>query len=507
MRSLLLFILAWSGLSFADVVHQNGRYKGNVLIDGTLGVGSTLTLSGGPLSITDTTGANPTLLVKNNAAGGGSIARINIQSTGTAAAAVIRFVPTGTGRGRFQNALTTGYAFENSASTSDLLTLDDDGTFTLTSNANQSIKLNGTSAASLTGPIYAHYGSTTAIDGGFLQIFRRSRNATIGSHTILGNADLISKTIYQGSDGAAFKDAASIEAWTDGTVGLNAMPGRLSFNTTPGASSTLLERVRIDSSGSTSFLANGAASPLATTTKAGTKPVINTTTSGNSLWFGHSNPEYNGILGADSGGGTPWIGAFFYHSPNSNELRRSSPTNVPVSIRFGPSGTIDFTRNASAALDSTFSPTTVGTFNSSGNLEASIRNDGSCGVGNICTGTYSVTFNNNTNLTSISAAAPFNFSRVGQMITVGGQITVQATTANLDTSTSMTLPFPSDFSSSADANGTITCFTANNGVHPAGEVIGANNGNSTVDRATANWTHTTTGAGIRCVLMFIYRLQ
>lgn len=77
----------------------------------------------------------------------------------------------------------------------------------------------------------------------------KSRNATVGSHTVVQSGDSLLNILAEGSDGIAFIHAASIVAAVDGTPGTNDMPGRLTFNTTADGASTLTERFRINSSG------------------------------------------------------------------------------------------------------------------------------------------------------------------------------------------------------------------------------------------------------------------
>jgi len=78
---------------------------------------------------------------------------------------------------------------------------------------------------------------------------RKSRNATIGSHTILQNGDNIGGIVFRGSDGTQFENAAGIFAQVDGTPGTDDMPGRLTFSTTADGTNSYTERMRIDSSG------------------------------------------------------------------------------------------------------------------------------------------------------------------------------------------------------------------------------------------------------------------
>jgi hypothetical protein len=93
--------------------------------------------------------------------------------------------------------------------------------------------------------------------GGVPMIFAKSRNATIGSHTIVGNGEEIGNIFYYGSDGTNFVEAARIVAQVDGTPGTNDMPGRLVFSTTPSGSASPVERMRIASDGRVGIGADG----------------------------------------------------------------------------------------------------------------------------------------------------------------------------------------------------------------------------------------------------------
>jgi hypothetical protein len=81
-------------------------------------------------------------------------------------------------------------------------------------------------------------------------ILDKSRNATVGSHTIVQDNDNLGGILFRGSNGASFDQAAKIEVEVDGTPGVSAdMPGRMVFFTSADGSATPTERMRIDSSG------------------------------------------------------------------------------------------------------------------------------------------------------------------------------------------------------------------------------------------------------------------
>jgi hypothetical protein len=85
-------------------------------------------------------------------------------------------------------------------------------------------------------------------------IFHKSRNATIGSNTIVQNNDSLGALYYYGANGTGYDLAAKIEALVDGTPGAsNDMPGRLVFSTTADGASSPTERMRILADGNTRF--------------------------------------------------------------------------------------------------------------------------------------------------------------------------------------------------------------------------------------------------------------
>ena len=79
--------------------------------------------------------------------------------------------------------------------------------------------------------------------------FYKSRNATVGSATVVQSGDVVGRLRFLGNDGANSRTAAQITAEVDGTPGTNDMPGRLVFSTVPDGSTTVTERLRIKSDG------------------------------------------------------------------------------------------------------------------------------------------------------------------------------------------------------------------------------------------------------------------
>ena len=110
-------------------------------------------------------------------------------------------------------------------------------------------------------PIFAARYAANA-DGAVI-FLAKSRNATVGSHTIVQNGDQIALLQARASNGTSFVDAASILFAVDGTPGAGSdMPGRIVFGTSPDGSTSVTERMRITSDGS--LLINGTTQPVNT---------------------------------------------------------------------------------------------------------------------------------------------------------------------------------------------------------------------------------------------------
>jgi hypothetical protein len=77
----------------------------------------------------------------------------------------------------------------------------------------------------------------------------KSRNASIGSHTIVQSGDQVLRLIGYGSDGTNGLPVAAINFEVDDTPGTNDMPGRIVFSTTNNGASALSQRWEIESKG------------------------------------------------------------------------------------------------------------------------------------------------------------------------------------------------------------------------------------------------------------------
>ena len=104
------------------------------------------------------------------------------------------------------------------------------------------LNINGTDMdSSIIMSVFGNDNDFTRISGS------KSRNASVGSHTIVQNNDVLLSLKGFGSDGTNFEEAAQIEMQVDGTPGNNVMPGRIVFKTA--TTDGVAERLRISSQG------------------------------------------------------------------------------------------------------------------------------------------------------------------------------------------------------------------------------------------------------------------
>tara|TARA_R110000824_G_scaffold85583_1_gene212598 strand:+ start:34 stop:1764 length:1731 start_codon:yes stop_codon:yes gene_type:complete len=80
--------------------------------------------------------------------------------------------------------------------------------------------------------------------------FAKSRNASLGGHTIVSDGDRIGDITWYASDGTDFaNNCAAIMVNIDGSPGANNTPGRLTFHTAASGSGSASERMRISQDG------------------------------------------------------------------------------------------------------------------------------------------------------------------------------------------------------------------------------------------------------------------
>lgn len=127
-------------------------------------------------------------------------------------------------------------------------------------------------------------------------LFVKSRNATIGSHTVVADNDNIMTIQALASDGTSYIEAARITASVDGTPGTNDMPGRLVFATTADGGTTLTERMRITNAGNIGFNMSTFSGALVLAIGNGTAPTANPS-NGGYLYVESGALKYRGSSG------------------------------------------------------------------------------------------------------------------------------------------------------------------------------------------------------------------
>jgi hypothetical protein len=122
-------------------------------------------------------------------------------------------------------------------------------------------------------------GNWTADANGPRLAFFKSRNATLGSHTVATTGDSLGEINFYASDGTdSDGSSAYIRAFADGTGGSNDLPGRLEFGTTADAANTPTTRMLIKQTGEIYVAGNFLIGQNTTTT-----PGVGNTTAGCSL--------------------------------------------------------------------------------------------------------------------------------------------------------------------------------------------------------------------------------
>ena len=109
------------------------------------------------------------------------------------------------------------------------------------------VKQEGTSPVG--GFVHAENSSATTGSG----IFACRSRGTLASPLIVENNDRLASLFIAGHDGVDLALAAEIDFEVDGSPGSNNMPGRIIFRTTPSGDQSPVERLRIDSTGLSSF--------------------------------------------------------------------------------------------------------------------------------------------------------------------------------------------------------------------------------------------------------------
>jgi hypothetical protein len=342
--------------------------------------------------------------------------------------------------------------------------------------------------------------------------FSKSRGGSIGTQTIVQSGDVLGEIYFGGSDGTAFIPAAQISTQVDGTPGTNDMPGRLIFSTTADGASSLAERMRIDNAGRVGIggtptsavrmylggnisgnvnnfgLYTDSVFQSGVTTFGGyfTSNAQTAAASFTLPTIGHFNAT-QGTFGAGStvtnqygfSVGGSLIGAtnnFGFHSNIASGTGRwnfyaagSADNYFAGRVAVGLTSGFTSSKLTSRGDDATSSNFAFVAQNSSGTNLLLVRNDGlvtATGLstsrtavtapaatdGNVFSGTYTPTLTNVTNVAS-STAVTCQYMRVGNVVTVSGQVSITATAGAATTVLDMSLPIASAFTLERQAGG------------------------------------------------------
>jgi hypothetical protein len=143
----------------------------------------------------------------------------------------------------------------------------------------------------------------------------KSRSTVYGNYISAQANDQLGRIVFCGDDGTSLEArAAEIGAFVESTPSTGVMPGRLVFSTTPSASGTPTERMRLDSSGR---LGLGTSAPYQELTLRGTNEQLlfdlNTTTNGvygSLAWNGSTSDQGTGNYSAEIRGYREAAGAY-----------------------------------------------------------------------------------------------------------------------------------------------------------------------------------------------------
>ncbi len=248
----------------------------------------------------------------------------------------------------------------------------------------------------------------------------KSRNATIGSNTIVQNNDELGRITFSGDDGTNINTmGAKIASYVDGTPGENDMPGRLIFYTTADGAASVTERMRITEGGNVSI---GGRAPVPTD-PAYNKALlhIHQTQSGT---YGSELHLTNNTTGSAAGDGmflSMWTdNSVYFTNQEAGDIRFT--TNGHEAFKIQSNKNVKIT-DGNLIIDTAghgidFSAT-GGPTNGSGTSE--LLDDYEEG-----TWTPNITFSNGGNTATYGANTGGWYVKVGRMVTLNGRIQISA---------------------------------------------------------------------------------
>jgi hypothetical protein len=332
-----------------------------------------------------------------------------------------------------------------SLTSSGQLILNTTGTAYATDAVTPQCQIGGTTQSSSSMSLITSSATTTTDPTIFLA---KNKSGTQGTFTTaVVNTDELGAIRFAGSNTSTLATGAEIKGVATGTWTTGSQPTDLVFSTVSGGTTTLKEAMRLtqnqevligaDASGVTEVAGYGL------TLMSSSGGIFNfyrndtTVVSGNALGIidfysnGSGSILYAATIQAEAGGtftvsSTP-SELVFYTCP-------SGSTTTAEAVRIKSGGGLLISRTAVTA------PAT--------------------GDGNVFSGTYTpAQVGTNTNVDSVTFVA-CQYMRVGSVVTVSGQITIDATTATTDTIVRMSIPIASNFANSRELGGVGSSFSS-----------------------------------------------
>lgn len=174
----------------------------------------------------------------------------------------------------------------------------------------------------------------------------------------------------------------------------------------------------------------------------------------NRLGIGTASPSTNGALTVSSAGASNYITV----NAGSVSSLIGTDSNGLVLSSLGSNNLLLQTSGTERIRINSTGLTTLAS-GSGLSVSATAVTSPAAGDGNVFSGTYTPSLTNTTNIGS-STATTCQYMRVGNTVTVSGQVTVDATTAGAQTVLRMSLPIASNFSLSAQLGGAGASITA-----------------------------------------------
>ena len=196
------------------------------------------------------------------------------------------------------------------------------------------ININGTDMdASVIMSVFGNDNDFTRISGS------KSRNASVGSHTIVQDNDVLLSLKGFGSDGTNFEEAAQIEMQVDGTPNNNVMPGRIVFKTT--TTDGVAERLRINSTGNMSL---GGIDPVPTSTSYNTASfhIHQTTNASNVGAQVHLTTANKGSAAGDGAQISQYNGNLYINNQDDGNMYFLNNSNSTIRMTITSGGALGF---------------------------------------------------------------------------------------------------------------------------------------------------------------------